>query len=71
MPGGPHLRSGLHSPAAVAATAGEELMADARAFLAAHPSPDLADYREARVVRLLEEEGPPPPPAKISATATT
>jgi hypothetical protein len=57
--GGPHLRIRLQGPAAVVETAGEELAASARAFLAVHPSPDLADYSEAQVARLLEWEETP------------
>ncbi len=57
--GGPNLRIRLQGPAAVVATAGEELAASARAFLAVHPSPDLASYSEAQVVRLLEWEETP------------
>lgn len=58
--GGPHLRVQLQGPAAaVVETAGEELAAGARAFLAVHPSPDLADYSEAHVARLLEWEETP------------
>lgn len=57
--GGPHLRIRLQGPAAVVETAGEELTAGARAFLAAHPSPDLTDYSEARVARLLAREETP------------
>lgn len=57
--GGPHLRVRLRGPAAVLAAAGDELAARARAFLAEHPSPDLAHYSEAHVARLLEWEETP------------
>ena len=57
--GGPHLRIRLRGPAIVTEAAGNELVARARAFLAAHPSPDLADYSEAQVARLLEWEETP------------
>lgn len=57
--GGPHLRIRLQGSVAVVETAGEELTASAHAFLAVHPSPDLADYSEAQVARLLEWEETP------------
>ena len=57
--GGPHLRVRLRGPASVLGPAGDELAAHARAFLADHPSPDLAHYSEAHVARLLEWEETP------------
>lgn len=57
--GGPHLRIRLQGPAAVVGPAAEELAAQARAFLAAHPSRDLTSYSPEHAGRLLAWEETP------------
>lgn len=58
--GGPHLRVRLRGGRDALDTACRDLAAAAERFLAAHPSPDLADYSEARAAALLERDGVPP-----------
>jgi hypothetical protein len=57
--GGPHLRIRLRAPASVVRPAAEELSARARAFLAAHPSPDASFYSAEHAARLLAWEETP------------
>ncbi|HEU4451575.1 MAG TPA: lantibiotic dehydratase C-terminal domain-containing protein [Longimicrobium sp.] len=55
--GGTHLRVRLRGAPEALERAGREVEYAARAFLAAHPSPDQATYSAARAAALLEREG--------------